>query len=55
MIIEKNGHTYVLSELSDVWKIERKLGALSVEYKISKKDVPSLSGIKKYIAESEMF
>ena len=56
MTIEKGGKIYQIKELTNEWKLVRAEGCVTLEYKVSKADAPSLETLREYVAkESAVF
>ena len=55
MIIKKGNQEYHVTELAQVWKVERTLGGVTVEYKVPKEAAPDSTALEKYIQDSVIF
>lgn len=55
MIIKKGEWEYLITEQSKVWRVERTLGGVTVEYKIPKDVAPDQKALGKYIQTSKVF
>ena len=49
MIIEKNGKSYTITELSDKWTVKAENGKLSVAFDISKKICTTADELQDYV------
>lgn len=55
MIVMKNEREYKVTELSHEWKVERMLGGVAVDYRISKETAPDAAAVEQYIESNEIF
>lgn len=55
MIIEKNGKSYTITELSDKWTVKAENGKLSVAFDISKKICATADELQDYVLQNDMF
>ena len=55
MIVKKGEREYEVTELAAVWKVERTLGGVAVEYRIPKEAAPDMEAVERYIAGNEVF
>ncbi len=55
MVIEKNGKEYAIAERAEGWTVSRKIGALTVEYKIPKDVCENEAELRAYIERDDLF
>ncbi|MDR3263682.1 MAG: hypothetical protein LBT30_05160 [Clostridiales bacterium] len=55
MIIIKNEKNYSVFETKTKWKISIVKTELSIDYNISKKDIPTFEALKEYILSEDIF
>lgn len=56
MNITSNGTSYDVTELKNEWKLRRTIGAVEVDYRVSKDAAPDLAALERYVKENaELF
>lgn len=55
MVVLKDGKEYMVTRRQDDWIVSRKIGELSIEYKVPKDICENEENLKKYIAEESIF
>ena len=55
MVIRKDGKEYSVTELAECWVILRRIGELSVEYKVPKDICADEAALRKYVKTEEIF
>lgn len=55
MTILKDGKEYAVTEQKTAWLLSRKIGSLSVEYRISKELCPKEADLQAYVGKEELF
>lgn len=55
MTIFKDEKEYAVSEQKTAWVLSRKVGSLSVEYRISKELCPTEADLQAYVAKEKLF
>ena len=53
MTVEKNGKVYTVKENQSSWTASAELGGVSVKFKISKSDCPTLESLQQFILECQ--
>ena len=53
MLICKGDKEYNASELQTAWKVERTIGGVTVEYKVSKELAQTIDELERYIVEND--
>lgn len=53
--IEKGDKIYSVYENAKDWRITRKENGLTINFKISKKDYPTMEDVKEFIKENDCF
>lgn len=55
MTITKNGKEYTISDRAECWTVSRKIGALTVEYKVPKDICKNEAELRAYIERDDLF
>ncbi len=55
MTINKNGKEYTITERKECWTVSRKIGALTVEYKVPKVVCTTEAELRTYVEREEIF
>lgn len=53
--IEKGDKIYSVYENAKDWRITRKENGLTINFKISKKDYPTMEDVKEFVKENDCF
>lgn len=55
MTITKNGKEYAISERAECWTVSRKIGVLTVEYKVPKDICKDEAELRIYVEQDDLF
>ena len=55
MIIRKDGKEYGVTERGECWVVSRKIGELSVEYKVPKDICDDEAALREYVKTDDLF